>query len=311
MNKVMDDQRLANFIIGGTEKAGTTSVFMYLSQHPQVCAASRKETDFFREDYTGDAVRDRENYAAYFQRCGSDTPVVMEASPGYLGEADTVVDRMHAMLPDVKLLFILRDPRARLYSSYNFHKSKLNIPDDLSFSEFVVRCSAYDRGEADSSDLALDEWQLKTLRFGCYADLLRKYYAVFPKEQIKVMFFESLHSDPREFMRDLGEFLDIDDGFWNTFEFSKTNVTFSGRIKFLHKLAMAVNSYSEPFLRRRPQLKASVVGLYKRINQAREGYDPMPPEVTAQLDDYYRQSNAALARMLNMPLPAAWNGGQQ
>ncbi len=90
--------------------------------------------------------------------------------------------------------------------------------------------------------LALDEWQLKTLRFGCYADLLRKYYAAFPKEQIKVMFFESLHSDPREFMRDLGEFLDIDDGFWNTFEFSKTNVTFSGRIKFLHKLAMAVNT---------------------------------------------------------------------
>jgi hypothetical protein len=307
----MDDQRLANFIIGGTEKAGTTSVFMYLSQHPEVCAASRKETDFFRDHYSGDADQDRATYATYFQRCSSRVPVVMEASPGYLGEADTVVERMRTMLPELKLLFILRDPRARLYSSYNFHKSKLNIPEDLSFSDFVAMCRAYDQGKADASDGSLDDWQLKTLRFGCYADSLEKYYAAFPKEQIKVMFFESLNAEPREFMRELGSFLNIDDDFWNSFEFSKTNVTFSGRIKFLHRIAMALNTYSEPFLRRHPQLKASLVDFYKRINQAREGYDPMPPDVIAQLDEYYSPSNASLSRMLNRPLPEAWGGSLQ
>src|SRR5512142_1676251 len=50
--------RLPDFIVGGTEKAGTTSVFDWLSLHPQVAASSRKETDFFRSGFTGDLEAD-------------------------------------------------------------------------------------------------------------------------------------------------------------------------------------------------------------------------------------------------------------
>ena len=106
--------RLANFVIGGTEKSGTTSVFDYLSAHPQVCASSIKETDFFRHGYTGDLAADARRYASYFEHCDSRSLVRLEASPGYLGEAATVAPRLRALVPEAKVLFILRDPVERL-----------------------------------------------------------------------------------------------------------------------------------------------------------------------------------------------------
>lgn len=306
-----DNPPVANFIIGGTEKAGTTSVFMYLGEHPQVCCASSKETDFFRQELTGDPAMDRLSYARYFSHCKESVPVVMEASPGYLGESASVVPRMASLLQDVKLLFILRDPIERLYSSYNFHVGKLDIPEDVDFQSYVEKCLAYDRGEKMAKDLGLGEWYLKTMRFGCYADFLVPYLDAFPRASIKVMFFEHLRDDVSGFMRELSAFLGIDTGFWSQYEFKKANVTFSGRAKMLHKAAIYINNKSEPFLRRRPWLKRFIVNCYKMINQAREGYDPMPVQVRRQLENYYHPCNQALRNMLGEEIPKSWGAHVQ
>ena len=101
---------MANFVIGGTEKAGTTSVFDWLSAHPAVCPSAKKETDFFRTGFTGEPAVDGARYASFFERCDASRPVRMEASPGYLGEAATVAPRLRLLVPEAKLLFILRDP---------------------------------------------------------------------------------------------------------------------------------------------------------------------------------------------------------
>ena len=95
--------RLANFVIGGTEKAGTTSVFDYLSAHPQVCASSRKETDFFRNEYSGEREVDARRYAAYFERCnpaihigngdGIIPPAKLTAHDQPVGEAPSFLPR--------------------------------------------------------------------------------------------------------------------------------------------------------------------------------------------------------------------------
>ena len=301
-----DNPQLANFIIGGTEKAGTTSVFMYLSEHPQVCAASHKETDFFREEYRGDAIADRTAYGRYFSRCSDEAPVVMEASPSYLGEAETVAARMHRMLPEARLLFILRDPIDRLYSSFNFHVGKLNIPQSLSFADYVDKCMDFYNGTASADQLGLDEWYLKVLSYGCYGPALQKYLELYPRSQVKVMFFERLGDDPGTFMQDISDYLEIDSTFWSDFEFRRTNITFSGRIKFLHKMAMYLNTVSEPFLRRRPGLKAAIVDSYKFFNQSREGYDPMASEVKSRLASFYAPSNEILKELLPTGLPESW-----
>jgi hypothetical protein len=298
--------RLPDFVIGGTEKAGTTSVFNWLSGHPEVGASARKETDFFREQFTGDAALDVQRYGAHFEHASPHARVLMEASPGYLGEASVVAPRMRSLLPAARLLFILRDPIDRLYSSYHFHRGRLNLPQELGFDDYVRRCLAYDRGAGTPQALGLDEWYLKVLRFGCYADLLAVYRAHLAPERIKVMFFEDLSADPRGFMQELSRFLAIDASHWTHFDFRPSNVTFSARMRGLHRLAVRTNALAEPLMRRYPAVKQSLVRVYKAFNQEREGYDPMPAATRELLDDYYAPSLQRLEQLIDRPLPQAW-----
>jgi len=303
----MSQPRLANFVIGGTEKAGTTSVFDWLSTHPDVCGSVKKETDFFRHGCTGELDADARRYGGFFEHCPQDVSVRMEASPGYLGEAALVAPRMRRLTPGTKLLFILRDPIDRLYSSYNFHLGKLDLPRDLTFDDYVSRCFEYDRQVKRAQELGLDDWYLKVLRFGCYAEFIAIFCAELDPRHIKVMFFEALRRDEPGFMTELSEFLGIDPGVWAGFEFRKSNVTFSGRNPALHKLAMKTNAVVEPVMRRYPALKQTLVRAYKAVNQAREGYDPMPARTRERLVEYYAPSIDALQRYLGVELPTEWH----
>ena len=303
----MTTPRLPDFIIGGTEKAGTTSVFDWLSTHPQVSAASRKETDFFREQYTGDPATDAQLYAAYFEHCDPDRPIWMEASPAYLGEAERVASRIESLVPGVRMLFVLRDPVERLHSTFHFHRGKLNLPQELAFDEYVRRCLAYDSGDASAQELGLGTWYLRALRFGCYADFLDIYRGLLPRSHVKVMFFEDLQRDERGFMREVSRFLGIEAGWWDTYEFRPSNVTFSARLRGLHRLAMRTNALAEPLMRRYPAFKRSLVRAYKAFNQEREGYDEMPASTRAVLADYYGPTVRALASEPSLSLPDAWH----
>lgn len=285
---------LANFIIAGTEKAGTTSVFTYLSTHPSVCGSIVKETDFFRNSYTGDREKDIANYASYFGDCAHQAAIVMEASPGYLGSGAEVAARIHAMIPHTKLLFILRNPIDRMYSSFNFHVGKLNLNRDLSFEEYIDKCIAYDSGQKTPVELGIDEWYLKMISFGRYADYLKFYYQQFPENHIKVMFFEDMNRDIDSFMRQLCQFLEISPDYFNDFNFKKINVTYESRVKWLHKAAISFNAKSERFLRQRPRLKQLIVSLYKKVNQGREGYDEISSESYSRLRQYYWPSIGTL-----------------
>lgn len=296
----------ATFVIGGTEKAGTTSVFEYLSAHPQVCASQKKETDFFRHQYRGDPELDARCYAAYFQHCNARVPVRMEASPGYLGEAATVAPRMRALIPDVKVLFLLRDPVDRFYSSYQFHRGRLNLPQELGFDDYLQRCLDFDRQPLSPPTAGLQEWFLKVLRFGCFAEFIAIYRTQLPAANLKVMFFEALQADERAFMIRLSDFLGIDAGFWRDFRFHRSNVTFSGRNPTLHRLAVRINAAAEPVLRRRPGLKQFLVRAYKSVNQRREGYEPMAAATRQRLIDYYAPSVRALQQQPGIELPEAW-----
>ncbi len=291
---------MANFIIAGTEKAGTTSVFTYLSSHPMVHGSAVKETDFFRNLYTGICEKDVANYSKFFEGHAHKTPIVMEASPGYLGNGKEVAARMNALIPQVKLLFILRDPIDRMYSSFNFHVSNLNLSAELSFEEYIDKCIAYDSGQKTPAELGIDEWFLKVISFGRYTDYLRHYYECFPESQIKVMFFEEMNRDIHSFMCDLCQFLEISPSHFDNYNFKKINVTYESKVKWLHKLAVNFNKKSERFLRQRPKLKQFMVSQYKKFNQAREGYNEMSDESRSRLKEYYKPSTDALKTLIGI-----------
>ena len=119
--------RLPNLVIAGVGKAGTTSMFHYLSQHSDICASTVKEPRYFRVDGEQGRPDPLESYARLFTHCGAER-YVMEASPQYFKGGSRTIDLIRTTLKDPRVILMFRDPVQRMWSEYRFKKSRLSIP---------------------------------------------------------------------------------------------------------------------------------------------------------------------------------------
>ncbi len=287
------------FIIGGTLKAATSSVFTYLSAHPEVCGSLVKETAFFENEYTDNHKIDFHNYSHYFKNFKPSNKSCLEASPGYLAN-EKIASRIKTLLPDAKLIFILRDPVDRLYSYYNFHIGQLTKDFDRTntFEEYIEVCMKYSAKKGNHERFKMHERHLRALEIGKYSRYLKNFYCVFPKGQIKVMFYEHLKDNVRDFITCLCDFLNIDEKFYDDYGFHKVNVTQTSRMKIFHYIALKVNKKLEYFLRQRPEVKNKIAFLYNLINRKKLGYPSICQSVKLKLEDYYSSSNNELTQLL-------------
>ena len=278
-------------------------MFTCLSANPEICGSSVKETCFFTHEYKGDAERDIACYKKYFSLKNNEK-IMLEASPNYLGSKVNITTRIKQLLPQVKLLFILRNPVDRLYSYYNFAMAKLQLPADLSFESYVDLCKKYSVGEFTPAQAGIAEKHLRALDMGIYHRQLQNYLDVFPRQQIKIMFFDELKNNQQTFMNEICDFIGISQDFYRDYTFHKSNVTFSGRVKFIHRIAMLINRFFETVLRKYPKIKQRLVRFYKGVNQRNEGYSKMDKVTRDKLLDYYAEGNLKLKDLLsNQNLP--------
>ena len=188
-----------NFLIIGDLKAGTTSLYYYLKQHPETFLPDKKELRFFSFDPDNPYhrrsksfdVRTISQYLEYFEDAG-DARAIGEASPNYL-RSPLTAERIRQHLPDVRLIVSLRNPADRLYSSYamEFRAGKVKEP----IEEVLFRRDA------------------ERVKAGFYWPDLIQYYDRFSREQIKVILFNDLVQDCYSVIRDLYRFIGVDDSF--------------------------------------------------------------------------------------------------
>ena len=120
-----------NFFIVGAARSGTTSLDLYLSQHPEIFITLKKETHFFAreqlpERYRGPGdermnrllIRDEDQYTQLFADAGR-SKAIGEASAFYLCYPSSA-DLIAQTVPDAKIIMVLREPVARTYSAYMF-----------------------------------------------------------------------------------------------------------------------------------------------------------------------------------------------
>jgi hypothetical protein len=191
----MDDVRFPlqyyrYLIIGGTTKAGTTSLFNWLAEHPEVSASFRKETNFFLDKEWGNPSIYRyedgiEKYGANYSYSLAEK-LYIEASPDYLYSSGTPL-KIFKSLPKAKILFILRNPFSRLISWYKFAKQIGVISQNLTFDNFIIQQSQ-NTGSIKSN----------ILEQGLYSKYLIRYFEIFDINRIKVIFFEELADNPLE-----------------------------------------------------------------------------------------------------------------
>lgn len=276
-------------VVGGAEKAGTTSLFGYLAAHPQVCASAKKETDHFRAPAATLA-----GYETFFAGDGAVRPVRAESSPGYLAEAEAVAPRLAATLPQARLVFVLRDPVDRLRSCYRFYQSRLHVPATMSFDHFALACLDHEQDAGVTA--GLQPWHLRATGRGRYERLLPAFERAFPADQILLVDYERLRRDAAGVTLEIAAFAGLEPGFYSDFAFARENVSFRARNGGLQRLAIGFNDGLEALWRRRPGLKRWLLRWYKRMNEQPLRDDPLSAATQARLDAYYAPTRADLAR---------------
>jgi hypothetical protein len=204
---------LPDFIIVGAMKSGTSTLFSYLRQHPQIIGSHKKEVHFFDRHYPEGSHWYRAHFPySYNVRQGS---ITGEASPFYL-LCPPIPERINALIPDVRLIALLRNPVDRAISHY-FHstrsgKETLPIMKALEAEEARTQ-DAWNR--ALQGDCAYDPhltWFSYQQR-GLYLEQLQRYWKVFNRENIYIESTDNLLNKPEATLADIFSFLGVMPGF--------------------------------------------------------------------------------------------------
>jgi len=208
---------LPNFLVLGAAKSGTTSLYRYLEQHPQICLPDRKETNFFAcegiplNSFRGDgrmpnfllsSITQLEDYKALFQQ-GKEKIASGEVSTSYLYD-EGAPERIQRLIPGAKLIAILRNPIDRAYS----HFLQLRREQREPFASFPEALRA-EQSRIQQKYL----WDYFYKGQGFYFQQLQRYYALFPAEQVRVYLYEDLENDAHRLVADLFSFIGVDKDF--------------------------------------------------------------------------------------------------
>jgi len=196
---------LPNFIIVGAPKAGTTSLYHYLSEHPEVFMSEPKEVNYFSKIeieqqglyYQDFKAKDLKSYEAIFNSVSNEI-AIGEGSVSYLFYPETP-KKIKATIPDVKIIILLRDPIERAHSHYlmDFRMGLVN----LSFEEIVYKTSDHKK---------IDLFYQQYIELGLYYKQIKRYIDTFGNAQIKIFLQEDLKNNTEKVIFDLYSFLDID-----------------------------------------------------------------------------------------------------
>lgn len=212
-------------IIGGVTKAGTTSLFNYLADHPEICPAEFKETRFFlNKSYPLKKLKPGDytinTYEKLYHSCHNEN-IRLEATPDYLFSKGTAQLIANTIGKDqVKLIFILRNPVDRFLSWYKFARQDGKIPREMTLQEYYEL-------NVENINSSNTPQHLKALEQGFYSNYLPEYYKCFGEKNIKIVYFNDFISNPQYILEDIVTMVNIDVSFYANYNFERHNKTIS------------------------------------------------------------------------------------
>jgi hypothetical protein len=201
------------FMILGAMKSGTTSLYYYLTQHPQIVPAMTKEVHFFdggREGGSDDYQKGISYYLSYFPYVSelNGGKQTFEATPSYIFHP-LVPERVHETLPNVKMVVLLRNPTQRAISHY-FHKKRTGV-------ETLPMMEAFQKEEARLKPIfSSKDYFNKDLRDfsykmrGHYAEQLERYFKLFPREQFLILSSEDFFTNTQDCLNRIFKFINLE-----------------------------------------------------------------------------------------------------
>lgn len=212
----MEKNNNPNFFIVGPPKCASTSLHYYLNQHPDITLSEIKETHFFSLDYS-------EGIQSYLQKHfkNANTKIIGEADPTYSFLFYPLL-YLKENFPDAKLLYCLRNPVERAFSGWCMREAMgvevLSFRKALENNALAREKFTFKNNNSESVWIN-EQRQIKTsnkltiptyIDAGLYGEMLKFAFSLFPKEQIKVIKFKDLSSNINETLREIYDFLEVD-----------------------------------------------------------------------------------------------------
>jgi len=293
---------LPSFLIVGATRSGTTSLYYYLKQHPEIEFPSLKEPRYFSSlnlklpqrgpgDETVDKklVLDFDEYKRLFEPF-KNSDMVGEASSEYLTDADFTAEKIRDVVGDVPIIIILRNPVQRAYSAYN------NLRRDGRETETFGR--ALELEESRRSEGWDVMWAYKHV--GLYCEQVRKYLDNFSR--VKILIFEEFIINPEKYLGELFEFLGVQkDKEIDT----ATTYSHSGVPKNRFVAAISGRQQKAFYFLRAMALKLIPRRYLEMVSAHLFSKDDMPEEVERYLYSYFEKDVSALECLLARDL-SAW-----
>ncbi len=273
-------QVLPTFLYIGASKAGSSWIYEVLREHPDIYVPAAKDVYFFDRHYD----RGLAWYAELFAP-GASHHARGELSHDYYLSSE-VAERIRRDLPEAKLLVCLREPIDWLVSAYLFNLTT-HVHGDESLESYAARP--------------------EVVRQMDYLARLEPFYALFPREQISVRFYDDLRRDPKRFASELYAFVGVDPAFVPSVLETQVNAAREPRNERMAHLTFRVAQVFRKLgmvnfvgaVKRSPALNAL---LFKPQHER-----PTVAEATRKtLFEHHAKSYDALARLVGRPLPAAW-----
>jgi len=270
---------------------GTTSLFRYLSHHPQVFPSSLKETNYFVPLRYGQEPEAIERYEGYFAQAEGQR-YLMEATPKYIYGGRRLVERMRDTLPDARVILSLRNPVDRLFSSFVYKRSYSLVDTDFTFPVFLEQCQAMPMEEK----LKAENFVFFAREAGHYADFLPDWHELYG-DQLKVVFFDHLKSDARTWVKDICRWLDLDPDLYDEMSFTVENKSVNYKNRRMMRFAFAIDEKFQGLWNRFPRFKGFLSWAHRGVN-VNPIKEKMDPELRGELEEHYRPYNAKLKEQL-------------
>lgn len=298
-------RKTIDFLIIGAAKGGTTSAFHYLSAHPAIYMPQRKEISFFSR------TRDYEKgidwcLNEWFREASGDS-VWGEASPAYM-YYDEVPGRIRKTLPGVRLIALLRNPIERAHSHFQMGYRK-----GLETGTFEDCVDQLLSRPAEAPMRILKGFHADYLRYGQYARILKQYLDAFPREQLRVYFYETFTREPRQVIDDVWRWLGLPNIETEIFQ-RRFNVGGRARFPRLGKLMGEVYRFglTQEWAKRlattfvsKNRLVGTLCWLNNEFNVKRETSPPLTASMRVRLRDFYQGDVERLQQLLGVAVPWA------
>lgn len=180
-----------DFLGIGVHRSASSWIYQCLTEHPQICAASKKELQFLDDPKKcGQGI---EAYAAFFSHC-EPGKIKGEYTPNYLASPYFNHEFVKKYFPNVKFIVCLRNPIERAHSHYIYHKTaeKVTVPFEKALK---------------------GEMSFYYLDIGLYYSQLKKWFSLYPRENFLILIYEDIAKNPLEFIQRIFRFLKIDPNF--------------------------------------------------------------------------------------------------